>query len=95
MRYQLVPDRYVRSGVSTDWREAQDDVEFRGQLADPRVFDRDKVNREQLAALRRHGAAIDFVLLVAGVALHEAFGRQQFLPAFADLKWMCGAGRPG
>ena len=49
----------------------------------------------RVARLRVAEAAVDDVLLVAGVALDVALRRQQFLAALLDLEVDVRRGRPG
>ena len=55
---------------------AEDDVEPRGQLADPRALKGGEFHRQPLAPLRRRGPPVDPVALVARVSLYEALRRE-------------------
>src|SRR5206468_3347904 len=67
-------------------REAEDDVEVRRHLADPRLLDGGEGDEDRLARLGVADAAEDAVALVAGLALDVALRRQQLLAAALDLE---------
>ncbi|HEX4607417.1 MAG TPA: hypothetical protein VH092_04350, partial [Urbifossiella sp.] len=73
---------------------AEDDLEVRLELSDPRPGDRPEVGRHELPVDRVPGPGVDAVAAVPGVAGDEELAGEQ-RPPFDTLKWMCGAGRPG
>src|SRR5271157_559225 len=75
-------------------RRAEDDVEPRGQLADPRALDGGEFHRELLAPLRRRGPPVDPVALVARVPLDEALRRQLDFIILPDLEVDVGSRPP-
>src|SRR5262249_37232062 len=67
-------------------RDAQDDVELRGELADPRLLERREIDAHSGLGLLVADAAVDAVLFVAGVALDVALRAEQFLAALLNLE---------
>src|SRR5207248_654089 len=65
--------------------EAEDDIDPRGQLANPRARDWHEVRRDRLARLRVSNPAIDAVPIVARETFDVELGRQQLLAVLAEL----------
>src|SRR6476646_5496898 len=85
-RESMAPPGGALSRALTLRREAEDDVEPRRQLADPRPLDRGEVDEDGVAGPGVLDPPQDAVPRVPRLPFHVALGREQLLAAPLDLE---------